>query len=99
MTKCATVLVDLKALLVEATQTPIKSIIPLDDAAEASLKNTWEDRFILDALQLQQRGIECKDIKERVFEKIQKVTQGLSFQEERMADVKGMPRAQTKLFD
>lgn len=89
----------LRAIHVDEPRTKIKSIIPKDDAAENSLKQTQNDRFILDAIQLQQRAIECKEIKEIVFEKIREVTRGLSFDEVRMADIKEMPRAHTKLQD
>lgn len=75
----------------------IKSMFPQDDAAEAKLQPTFIDRFRLDALQLQQRAITCDDIKADFFKRIQERTKGLSFEEERMADVKGMPRAFVKL--
>jgi hypothetical protein len=71
----------------------IKSMFPQDDAAEATMQPTFIDRFRLDALQLQQRALTCDDIKADFFKRIQERTKGLSFEEERMADVKGMPRA------
>lgn len=87
----------LQALRAPAARTSIKSVIPHDDEAEAHNPATWDDRFMLDALQLRQRAIECKDVKDKVFAKVQELTSGVSFKEQRMADVKGMPRAHVKL--
>ena len=90
-------LAELQALHAEAAQTQIKSVFPADDAAELHNPLSWDDRFILDALQLQQRALECKSIQKKVFNKVKVLTKGLKFQEERIADVKGMQRAHVKL--
>ena len=90
-------LAELQALHAEAAQTQIKSVFPADDVAELHNPLSWDDRFILDALQLQQRALECKSIQKKVFNKVKVLTKGLKFQEERIADVKGMQRAHVKL--
>lgn len=89
----------LQELKAERSNPTVKSLIPSDDVAEAHNPATWDDRFMLDAMQLKQRALECKDIKAKVVQKVQSLTSGVSFLEERIADVKGMPRAHVKLYE
>jgi len=88
---------ELKALIFEVNQTKIKSMFPPNDAAEGICIATWPDRLRLDAIQLKERALTCQDIKGKVFDKIQCLTKDKSCQQERMADIKGMPRAMVKL--
>jgi len=67
-------------------------MFPPDDAAEGTCKATWPHRIRLDAIQLKERALACQDIKDKVFDNIKCLTKGKSCQQERMADVKGMPR-------
>lgn len=81
----------------ESDNKDIKSMFSQDDSDQSTEVITKADRFRLDSLQLKQRSLSCEDIKNDVLKCVQELTKDLKFQEERMADVKGMPRAMVKL--
>lgn len=79
----------------------IKSLFNENDVAELEFaKNpSWLLRARLDALQLDQRIIVCDEIKSKVFDALDKLTEGIKCQEKRVAPIKGIIRALVKLTE
>lgn len=89
---------ELRAIQFDVSETKrIKNINLFNDVAEINLIKTWDDRYRLDAIQLQERLICCNDIKDIVFEKIEELTTGKEYLEFRKAGLKSVPRALSKL--
>ena len=56
----------------------IRSLFDKDSRAEQELEPTWESRLCLDAVNLNERRLTCKDLKAKVEKKLKERTQGLT---------------------
>jgi len=75
----------------------IRSLFPKDSPSETTLDSSWSSRLSLDSVNLEERILTCKDIKDKVGQRIRQITQGVEFREFKIAEIKGISRALVKL--